>query len=75
MENELREIYVYLILGVGFLILIFLDIKIVTNWGRILKKDKDEGKCTACKFNGDINCTVGSEGKGICYEGELWEKK
>ena len=64
MENELREIYVYLILGVGFLILIFLDIKIVTNWGRILKKDKD-----------DINCTVGSEGKGICYEGELWEKK
>lgn len=71
MENELRDIYVYIILGVGFVILLFLDLQIVKNWF----PNKGEGKCTTCKFNGDTHCTVGSKGKGICYEGELWEEK
>lgn len=37
-------------------------------------------KCTTCKHNTELYCTVGTHlakqgKKGICYDGELWEPK
>lgn len=48
-------------------------------WVRNLFKS-DKGKCTTCKFGGEIYCNVGSyyASKGenrICFEGELWEER
>ena len=39
-----------------------------------------EKSCIACRFNDDMDCTVGTHyaARGmsvICYEGERWEKK
>ena len=40
MENEMREIYVYIILGIALVVLIFADIRIV----KYFKKPKDPKK-------------------------------
>ena len=40
---------------------------------------RKEGDCDSCRFNGDLNCNVGTylanQGKkGVCFGGEFWQK-
>lgn len=43
----------------------------------LFKRKKDIiGKCTTCKHNDGLFCTVGNSYNTnvLCYKGELWEK-